>query len=457
MADISTPRVSDNALLKIFLDKTLYKRAELGLTDNASVSIVIDANVFKIGVNDTETNDFISSMREDSSVGIRISSITFSDTGIHPQCLYKYSRSSTSFIDTYTTPVKAVSNNALQLGAHLSQLLIPDSNIFQASQSESNYQFASAHHEVLSRLEQLASEFVEKQIKQASRLEEEKQEFIDQRSAEFAEKVNSQNESYTKKLNTLDEAYQKRQQELDERQKQIEDADNTTTRRRTTSRTLEEAQEKAKKFNFSRGVTIRGLAAVALGLILIFMGIYNTITASNELNDIQSTFKSYQFSIINAENSAAPKPDTDEITKQHMYFLYLRIVLGSALTISSIIYLIRWFNSWADRIAQQELDNQLFIRDLNRAQLAVEMSLEWNEKKDGDIPLRLLESITEGLFEPQNKTSKELLHPAEQIAAALIRGSDKITLPFSGGTIETNGKSIRKAKSIQTTSIENND
>lgn len=134
------------------------------------------------------------------------------------------------------------------------------------------------------------------------------------------------------------------------------------------------------------------------------------------------------------------------MTQQYIYFLYLRIFACSTLLVSSVVYLIRWYNSWANRIAQQELDNQMFIRDLNRAQLAVEMALEWHDKKDGNVPPRLLESLTEGLFKPKDTPPQDLLHPAEQIAAALVRTSEKITLPFNGGTIETTGKAIRKAK-----------
>ncbi|WP_219583782.1 hypothetical protein, partial [Vibrio parahaemolyticus] len=115
--------------------------------------------------------------------------------------------------------------------------------------------------------------------------------------------------------------------------------------------------------------------------------------------------------------------------------------------VSSIIYLIKWFNSWADRLAQQELDNQLFVRDLNRAHLAIEMSLEWNEKKDGAIPDRLLQSLTDNLFQSTDSTPKEILHPAEQLASALVRSADKINVPFAGGNLEVSGKKLGKTKS----------
>ncbi len=108
--------------------------------------------------------------------------------------------------------------------------------------------------------------------------------------------------------------------------------------------------------------------------------------------------------------------------------------------------MIKWFNSWANRIAQQELDNQQFVRDLNRAHLAVEMCLEWNEKKDGDIPERLLDSLTEGLFKDKAQPNNEILHPAEQLASALIRSSDSIKLPIGSSELDVNGKKLSKRK-----------
>ncbi|NUW70286.1 hypothetical protein [Vibrio coralliilyticus] len=280
----------------------------------------------------------------------------------------------------------------------------------------------------------MSAELIEKQVKQVQELERDKQKFLDDRAEDFAEKVNSQDEVFSKKVAELDEQYKRRNKELDERQQKIDDADNTSTRRKTTTRTLDEAQIKARGFSFSENVNRNSkrasqfaMALVIIGAIGLLLSLYEFWSMSNVANISQETLT-----------------PSDQLT----YFLYFRILASSALVVSSVVYLIRWYNSWADRIALQELDNQMFIRDLNRAQLAVEMSLEWNEKKDGEIPPRLLESLTEGLFKPKDAPNKELLHPAEQIAAALIKTSDKVTLPFAGGTVETNGKKLGNTKPV---------
>ena len=120
---------------------------------------------------------------------------------------------------------------------------------------------------------------------------------------------------------------------------------------------------------------------------------------------------------------------TTEKPTEMMWFLYVRVFLGSVLFLSSTLYLIKWINSWTDRIAQQELENQKFVRDLNRAHLTVEMCLEWNEKKDGQIPEQLLAAMTEGLFKDKAQSNTEVTHPIDQLASALVKSSEKIEFP----------------------------
>jgi hypothetical protein len=446
MAEISVPRLSDKALLKIFIDETLMRHSELGLTDKATVAFGIGANSFTVDINGGGLQPLLNKLLEDDSFGTKIHVINIRDVGLSQHFVVSYKRSAISFIDTFVTPTQEVPVQALSIGFYLNKLILANAEAYMSPNAEQRYDIASAHHDVLTRLEGFSAELIEKQVQQVQKLENDKQRFLDERGAEFAEKVNAQDEAYTKKLEDLEAKYQKRSEELDERQQKIDDADNTTARRKTTTRTLEEAQERARKFSFSSNVESRTFAALILGVLLAVLGGGIAFSASTQLESKQNQYSSYLASKANKEEPSEMNLVADDMAKQHIYFLYLRILLGSALTISSIIYLIRWFNSWANRIAQQELDNQMFIRDLNRAQLAVEMSLEWNEKKDGEIPPRLLSSLTEGLFQPQNSPQQELLHPAEQIAAAILRTSDKVTLPLGGSVIETSGKKINKAK-----------
>lgn len=452
MGSVSVPRVSDKELVKFFIDNILLKHEDYGLSDEATCLVQLSGLQVTVDVRGASNHkDLIDSIRKGHQLSTTISDIYLSDQSMNGSSVI-YRRSKESFIDSLEVTENSykVSDTAYYIYRNLNALILEHAAPTFSANSDNALEIASAHHEVLKRLEGMSAELIEKQVKQVQDLERDKQKFLDDRGADFAEKVNAQDDAYSKKVSELEAEYNQRRQELDERQKKIDDADNTSTRRKTTTRTLDEAQIKARGFNFSANVTERSNKAVKFAMALVAIGVVGLVLSLYELWSMHNIELKNQATLISAmiegkikENATIATP-----TSQFTYFLYFRILASSALAISSIVYLIRWHNSWADRIAQQELDNQIFIRDLNRAQLAVEMSLEWNEKKDGDIPPRLLEALTEGLFKPKDTPSKELLHPAEQIAAALVKTADKVTLPLGGSTLETTGKKLRKANPI---------
>ncbi|WP_150141366.1 hypothetical protein [Candidatus Enterovibrio escicola] len=453
MSAVSVPRLGDREMLILFIDETLMKYEDLGLSENATCTVSQGGFSFTVDIRGASNKkDILDDLRSDQLQSTSVTRLTIQDEKLDG-CTVYFKRNLGVFIDeigTTENKQRTISELTSNLFRHINRGLNQHASFIYDHKDENSLQIASAHHEVLTRLEGLSAKLIEKQVKQVQDLERDKQQFLDERGADYVKKVNEQDEAYSKKITELEDQYKKRSEELDVKQKKLDDADNTSTRRKTTTRTLEEAQEKAKKFSFSSNVGIRTSSALSLGLLLVFIGALTVYLASIELSKTQTSYTNYLNSLLMEGPSGAEKLSitADTITKQAIYFLYIRILLGSALMISSIIYLIRWFNNWADRIAQQELDNQIFIRDLNRAQLAVEMSLEWHEKKDGEIPSRLLESLTEGLFKPKDAPNKELLHPAEQIATALLKTADKVTLPVGQGTIETSGKKMGKAKPV---------
>ncbi|EGQ9212798.1 hypothetical protein F8Y87_03685 [Vibrio alginolyticus] len=470
MAEIATPRVSDANLLKIFIDKTLLQGELLGLTDHAKLSIDVLKTTFNIHLSGSGEDDeyncyikeggviehaYINAIREDNSANCKISGIAFSDSGVHPRCTLRYSRSATSLIDKVSFQDQVVSTAGLKVLSHITELLM-ESPIHDYP-ADSEFDLNSVHHDVLTRLEGLSANLIEKQVDQITSLEIEKKQFIDKQLEEYSEKVSVLESKHGQRLRKLEDIYQERNNELDERQKQIEDADNTTARRKTTTATLEDVKAKAKRFDFSSAVSVRSWMACFFAVLLGCIGGVNSYRAADQLYATMQDNSYLSKTITDALAVGNNELSQDEIrtslvkqttgSEQYIWFLYIKIFFSSALLVSSIIYLIKWFNSWADRLAQQELDNQLFVRDLNRAHLAIEMSLEWNEKKDGAIPDRLLQSLTDNLFQTADSTPKEILHPAEQLASALVRSADKINVPFAGGNVEVSGKKLGKTKS----------
>lgn len=461
MAEVSIPRVSDYQLLKIFIDETLLKLDESAFTNQKpQVTIWIHSSTFTVDVDSLEENEFVNNLRKDRALATRITQISFVAQSIHPQCNFRYTRSPDSFIDRTFIPDQQLNNDALEVLGRLNKLLLKHAEKAFGTKGESNLELSSAHHQVLSSLEGLNSDLVVKQHDFIQQMERDKQQYLKDRTEEYEAKVSELNDRHISKINELDEQFNKRSQELDERQKQIDDADNTTARRKTTTKTLEEAKKLAERFNFSQSVGWRTTISAFFAILLTAIGGLSAFYALSELNSIQNGFSEYLTQVgalmASKDDYSPPAPEFNSFTNQQIYFLYVRIFFSSALMISSIVYLIRWFNSWASRIAQQELDNQNFVRDLNRAQMAVEMSLEWNEKKDGDIPDRLLEALTEDLFKSKESNQTEILHPAEQVAAAMLKASDKISVPFGNANLEMSGRKFASMKPSKSDKPKNN-
>ncbi|MCY9862039.1 hypothetical protein OTK49_05785 [Vibrio coralliirubri] len=455
MATIQLPRVSDNRLLHIFINETLNQRESFGLSDQAKVNIRIASNSFSItsqSFNDDGSleSNLLERIRagEESSTAIALIQIQDPATS----CNIYYQRPETGLIDKFVTPNEAVTEELLDLIYHLEKQLLK--GLVQRTSDNTTDDVFSAHHQVLTKLEGLNASLIDKQQEHLRRIELDKQTFIDTLSSDFSDKKAGLEADYRERLESLETQYTQRNDELDQRQQLIEDADNTTARRKTTTDMLEDVKEKARRFNFSPSVLKYNYISILLSLLLIVAGAFNAYSAINEISVTQGTNISTQANIDVAKLLDLPKGNDVKVSSQassetnavYTWALYIRAFLGSALAISSTIYLIKWFNSWANRIAQQELDNQQFVRDLNRAHLAVEMSLEWNEKKDGDIPERLLNSLTEGLFQDKSQPQQDLAHPADQLASALVRSADKIKLPVGSGELEIAGNKVAKAK-----------
>lgn len=110
-----------------------------------------------------------------------------------------------------------------------------------------------------------------------------------------------------------------------------------------------------------------------------------------------------------------------------------------------MIYYIRWQNQWAQQFAQTEFALQQFQIDINRANWVVETCLEWRKETQSDIPTMLIESMTKGLFKDKESLAP-VLHPADELASALMGSASKLTLNVGGNTVEIDKpKNIPKA------------
>lgn len=441
MSIISIPRISDNYLIKVFVDDVLKNHEEHGITPTAqiviglpglSVALSIDAE----GGIQSNYDSIVETLRDATSSSIL--NITFHDKSKHPHCRLVYKRSPDSFIDSLDFSKEAKSEEVVLIQQKIHAMLLRCIN--GNSTADIRGDVFSAHHEVLTKLEGFNANLIADQHEHSQKVEGEKHSFLEANGEKHQARMAELEDDFKSKRDQLDSEYQEKDDALKAREQAVEDADNTTARRKTTTSMLEKVQEKAERFNFSSSVNRRSAVTVILCLVLMILGGMNSYYALQGIDNLNYTTTSEDGFLKQVLRPTAEKPT------EMLWFLYVRVFFGSVLFITSTLYLIKWMNSWTNRIAQQELENQKFVRDLNRSHLTIEMCLEWNEKKDGTIPEQLLAAMTEGLFKDKVQANTEVNHPIDQLASALVKSAEKIEFPLGNGKITTSGKAVAKEK-----------
>ena len=459
MSIISIPRISDNYLMKVFVDEVLKNHHEYGLSESTIITVNLYGASFTVSLTkgETEEDTVVSSTSPElleslsNSSSNSIVNINFRDVSTNPYCMLTYSRTPNSFIDGLDFNQQEKPPHVVLIQQRIHAELLRHTDVFTSKGGSVEDNSFSAHHEVLTKLEGLNAHLIEKQHDYSRKLEQDKSDFIELNNKKYQDKIAELESNLKQKHEDIDSEYQEKNSKLKVREKAVLDADNTTTRRKTTTSMLTKVQEKAERFSFSSSVNERSFMTVCLCLLLMVSAVINSYMALSELDDLNyvktsSSMKNDPItgSYISIAATKELRP-TAEKPAEILWFLYVRIFLGSVLFITSTLYLIKWMNTWTDRIAQQELENQKFVRDLNRSHLTVEMCLEWNDKKDGPIPEQLLAAMTEGLFKDKVQTNTQINHPIDQLASALVKSADKIEFPLGNGNITTSGKAVSKA------------
>lgn len=123
-------------------------------------------------------------------------------------------------------------------------------------------------------------------------------------------------------------------------------------------------------------------------------------------------------------------------------FVLRQVAAGLTIAATAVFYF-RWQNRWFEQHAQEEFRLKRMALDIDRASWVVEMAMEWKDEKGTEIPPNLLERLTARLFEDESKQAPNL-HPAEQLASALLGASSRVKLPLpGGGELELGSKGIK--------------
>ncbi|PQA78145.1 hypothetical protein [Rhodoferax sp. TS-BS-61-7] len=248
-----------------------------------------------------------------------------------------------------------------------------------------------------------------------------------------------------------------REQELVEQRRLLDESDNTFARRQIRERMLSDVSERVKNFGLSEA-TVRARRPVAMGIYVLMYLLFGLLL-----------FTGYEIATVRPDNSSAllktlamqvdkltalTSPSTSskatgidqlptssfssELVSQsniERIFLWLRFSLLSLGLAASILYYIRWQNQWATSYATTEQSLQQFHIDVNRANWVVETCLEWRKETKSDIPTELINSLTRGLFAGRD-TVTSVLHPADELASALMGSASKLSLNVGGNTVE---------------------
>lgn len=412
------PRICDNYLFQnfiidVFLDKSILFASELSFA-----KIKIAGQEIEIPPNTNIESHYkykiIQKIQASAGFSIENIKIGYTTQPSHPHnqksTVVEYSRSTNNLIDKIKITDGHTNDDNLIAFIEIRQQLD------KISYYGNNQDSPPPVSDVLSRLEGLAASLITDAHKQHIISSKENEEYRVEQEIKYLEKTDN-------RLNELEEIYKEKNDDLIKREEKLIDADNTTARRQVRNDLIASVTPKAEKFSFSSSVNNNIKIIGTICIILAFFGLIVSIT-------------SY---------SAIISGKTDNETT--LWFHYVKSFSGGAVFLTSLTYLIRWLNQWTNRVANTELDYQQFERDLNRSHLAIEMCLEWKDKKDEPVPEKLLQAMTNGLFITKDDSHKyDEVHPVDQIAAALIKSADKLEIPIGTAIATTSGKNLKKEK-----------
>ena len=301
------------------------------------------------------------------------------------------------------------------------------------------------HESTLIRLELLNEKLIRETNDYRQTLDTEQVDKRKKLEEEYVEKRSKLDEANALEITRIDE----RKAELDDQLKKIDDRNNTHARRQIRDSMLVDVSSRIKQFGVSFatnskrwpvGVGILSIAAV-FALLLHF-------TAS-ELREMD-VFVAKSVNLGETFKRTAAEVESIVYPTGQRYWLWSRLAVLSFGLVAAVLYFVRWQNKWADHHATSEFALQQFYLDVNRANWIIESCLEWRKETQSPIPRELLSSITNGLFANQQPSTEQVLHPADELASALLGSASKLTLKAGENTMEFSKPSgIPKSKKVE--------
>jgi ABC-type multidrug transport system fused ATPase/permease subunit len=259
--------------------------------------------------------------------------------------------------------------------------------------------------------------------KVASNLLEEMEEARKRREQEFQEKERALGEKYEQKQRELEAAAKARQEEQDRRaaeldalRKELDDRAAKHARRQHYKDIKEKFKSWSETFQVTPGTNRlrRSVFWFTLLLLALFGGLagwflFQSLTVQDNTHLVAAIVKQATFTVL---------------------------------FVSTAYFFIRWNNQWFQRHANEEFRLKRMELDIDRASWFVEMAFEWKEEKGEEIPLELVERLTQGLF--GDGALEHSVEPADSLAQALL-GAARFKVKLADGTeAEYDRKGIEK-------------
>lgn len=324
--------------------------------------------------------------------------------------------------------------------------------------SKEQNQLLAIHNSTLERLEQLNEALIRESTEFRERL--------DQR---FGEKVAAVESEYAQNKQRLDAEVEARVAEVDERQRQLEgklkeidDRDNTHARREIRDRMLEDVKQRISQFGVSK-ITERKRMPVLYGMLALMIVFLMLLGWTGyEIRSIDQQYYSQLEAMRNISSAGVDKlkaaglsPDAIakasavDLDRRDVWWLWGRFTALSLGLVGTILYYIKWQNRWAEQHVASEFHLQQFYIDVNRANWIVESCLEWRKAANSDIPNELLKSIAGNLFANSQGEPEKVIHPADELASALLGTASKLRLKIGENELDFDKPSKISDKDIK--------
>lgn len=326
----------------------------------------------------------------------------------------------------------------------------------------------SQHNAMLRKLEELNSDLIIKSHEKSQELE-----------SSYLDKLRSLENKYDTKEKELTDSFELKVQQneiskslkdkelevaiqsLKTRESQLDDRDNTHVRREIRDRMLDDVKNRINNFGVSQSTGRKRLPVllgivglvVALSLLLFQATQEASIIHDNIYVSQNSAILKAEFAKTYNDQPSVSQPVDSKIQnlgyeKNDLYFVWVRIVFITFGLLGSILYYIKWQNRWAEEHSSSEFQLQQFYIDVNRANWVMESCLEWRKETDSVIPSPLLESITKNLFDQKDGDLEQVIHPADELASALLGSSSKLRMNIAGNELEIDKPGKIKPKKV---------